>query len=291
MNMTPEGKLIAIGGNENKGNGDDHQQFIEDGILRRFITELKGETSKIGVITSASSVPEEVGQNYLDAFDKLGVQDVRIMHIASREEANDIVLLNRIREADGVLLSGGDQLKLTSLFGGTELLKLLKERYMYEKDFVLAGTSAGAMCMSNSMIYRGNSSSGLYKGEVKITTGLGFVTGVIIDTHFVKRGRFSRLTQAVAANPSIIGIGLGEDTGLVIKNGTHFETIGSGQVIIFDGHEIRHSNIASIEMGEPLSIERMIVHIVSKGNFYYLEDRTFAEEKLAKDSPKPELND
>lgn len=289
--MTPKGKLIAIGGNENKGKGDDHQEFIEDGILRRFIDELNGEASKIEVITSASSVPEEVGQNYLDAFTKLGVKDVRVMHIAAREEANDVVLLNRLREADGVMLSGGDQLKLTSLFGGTELLKLLKERYMNEKGFVLAGTSAGAMCMSNSMIYRGNSSSGLYKGEVKITTGLGFITGVIIDTHFVKRGRFSRLTQAVAANPSIIGIGLGEDTGLVIKKGKRFETIGSGQVIIFDGHEIRHSNIADIGMGEALSIERMIVHIVSKGNFYYLKDRAFAKQKLPKNNPTPELND
>ena len=90
----------------------------------------------------------------------------------------------------------------------------------------------------------------------------------------------SKATQAVAANPSIIGIGLGEDTGLVIKNGNRFETIGSGQVIIFDGHEIKHSNIANVSMGEPLSVERMIVHIISKGNFYYLGDRTFSEEKL-----------
>jgi len=283
--MTPKGKLIAIGGNENKGqpngNGDiDQEHFIEGGILRRFCDELKGDASKIEVITSASKYPEEVGRNYLEAFDKLGVSAVKVMHIDAREKANNEEYLERIREADGILISGGDQLKLTSLLGGTELLNILKDRYMEEEGFVLAGTSAGAMCMSNTMIYRGNSSAGLYKGEVKITTGLAFITGVIIDSHFVKRGRFSRLTQTVAANPSIIGIGLGEDTGIVISEGNSFETIGSGQVIIFDGHEIRHSNIADIDMGEALSIERMIVHIISKGNFFYLKERTFSEDKL-----------
>jgi cyanophycinase len=125
------------------------------------------------------------------------------------------------------------------------------------------------------MIYEGHSSVGLFKGGVKMTTGLAFVSDVIIDSHFVNRGRFSRLTQAVAANPSAIGIGLGEDTGVVITGGDHLEITGSGQVVIFDGHQMRHSNIADIEEGDPITIENMIMHIISKGYRYSVKARSF----------------
>ena len=129
--------------------------------------------------------------------------------------------------------------------------------------------------MSNTMIYQGSSTGALLKGEVKITTGLALLKDVIIDTHFVTRGRFGRLAQAVAGNPGCIGIGLGEDTGVLITEGNKLEAIGSGLVLIFDGHEIRHSNIADIPEGQPLSIEHLIVHVMAKGNFYYLNERKF----------------
>jgi cyanophycinase len=125
------------------------------------------------------------------------------------------------------------------------------------------------------MIYQGSSTGALLKGEVKITTGLALLKDVIIDTHFVTRGRFGRLAQAVAGNPGCIGIGLGEDTGVLITDGNKLEAIGSGLVLIFDGHEIRHSNIADIPEGQPLSIEHLIIHVMAKGNLYYLNERKF----------------
>ncbi|MCB9169400.1 MAG: cyanophycinase [Flavobacteriales bacterium] len=280
--MTPKGKLIAIGGNEDKGGEADgghrdrvfRNDFIEDGILRRVVNEIGGSDKRLAVITSASSIPREVGRNYIEAFGKLGLAHIDHLDIRDRKDVNE-AMVERMLQADGVMISGGNQLRLTSIFGGTRFLDELSRRYQEEEGFVIAGTSAGAMCMSNTMIYQGHSSTGLFKGEVKMTTGLAFIGSVIIDSHFVARGRFSRLTQAVAANPTCIGVGLGEDTGVVISGGDHMETIGSGQVIIFDGHELRHTNIADIEEGAPISIEHMIMHIISRGYRYSLKKRMF----------------
>ena len=185
--------------------------------------------------------------------------------------------IERIRQCNAVMFSGGNQLRLSSIFGGTEFLQILLDRLNEEEDFVIAGTSAGAMAMSNTMIYEGNATKAHLKGEVKITTGLGFIDDVIIDSHFEKRGRFGRLAQAVAANPSCIGIGLGEDTGMMIS-GNSMEAIGSGLVIIVDGHDIRHSNIADIPDGCPISIENLKVHFCEKGNGYLLKERKFVPE-------------
>lgn len=138
---------------------------------------------------------------------------------------------------------------------------------------MIAGTSAGAMAMSNTMIYEGSSTRAHLKGEVKITTGLAFMKDVIFDSHFDKRGRFGRLAQAVGANPSCIGIGLGEDTGMLITNGNEMEAIGSGMVVIVDGHNIKQSNIADIAEGSPISIDNLIVHFMSKGDKYNLNKR------------------
>jgi cyanophycinase len=134
------------------------------------------------------------------------------------------------------------------------------------------------MAMSNTMIYEGNATKAHLKGEVKITTGLGFMDNVIIDSHFEKRGRFGRLAQAVAANPGCIGIGLGEDTGMLITEGNKMEAIGSGLVMIIDGHDIRHSNIADIPDGNPISVENIKVHFCEKGNGYLVNERTFLME-------------
>ena len=176
------------------------------------------------------------------------------------------------------MFSGGNQLRLTSTFGGTSFLQIILERYNEEEHFLVAGTSAGAMAMSNTMIYEGNAVVAHLKGEVKITTGLGFMDDVIFDSHFEKRGRFGRLAQAVASNPSCIGIGLGEDTGVLISNGNKMEAIGSGLVVILDGHDIRHSNIADIPDGCPISIENMKVHFLEKGNGYLAHERIFIPE-------------
>jgi cyanophycinase len=277
----PKGKLISIGGSEDKGTGMDpnfiqkeHFIFFEFGILKRILSEMRGVDSIVEVITTASQIPEEVGENYVQSFGKLGCKNVGVMHIKNREDALNPEYLERIKKADGVMFTGGNQLRLSVIFGGTDILHLIHERYMNE-NFVIAGTSAGAMAMSNTMIYHGSSTHALLKGEVKITTGLAFIKDVIIDSHFVTRGRFGRLSQAVASNPGCIGIGLGEDTGVVIKEGNKMEAIGSGLILIFDGHNIRHSNIADLSDGSPISIENLIVHVMAKGNFYYLRERKF----------------
>ncbi len=279
------GKLIAVGGAEDKGTdlekGEiqrNNLNFFELGILKRVAEEAGGIHAHIEVITTASTIPLEVGENYLDAFSKIGCTNVDVMHIRNREDANKQEYIERIKACDCVMFSGGNQLRLTAVFGGTDFFKNIKTRYEQEKDFVVAGTSAGAMAMSNTMIYEGNATKAHLKGEVKITTGLAFMDNVIFDSHFEKRGRFGRLAQAVAANPSCIGIGLGEDTGMLITEGNKMEAIGSGLVMIIDGHDIKHSNIADIPDGNPISVENLKVCLCEKGNGYWVEERKFIPE-------------
>lgn len=280
----PKGKLIAIGGAEDKGTdletGEIHRNnlnFFELGILRRVVEEAGGAGAHIEVITTASTIPYEVGENYLNAFGKIGCTNVGVMHIRNRQDTMEEDFLNRIKVCDAVMFSGGNQLRLSVTDGGTEFLAILKKRYN-EENFLIAGTSAGAMAMSQTMIYEGNAARAHLKGEVKMTTGLGFISSIIIDSHFEKRGRFGRLVQAIATNPSTIGIGLGEDTGMLITEGNKMEAIGSGLVVIIDGHEIRHSNIADIPDGNPVSIENLKVHFCEKGNGYLIKERQYLPE-------------
>ena len=277
-----KGKLIAIGGAEDKGTDleagkfqRNNLNFFELGILSRIVEEAGGPLSRIEVITTASMIPYEVGDNYLNAFGKIGCTNIGVLHIRNRADTANAEYLERISTCNVVMFSGGNQLRLSSTFGGTSFLEKVLERYQEEPEFVVAGTSAGAMAMSNTMIYEGNATRAHLKGEVKITTGLGFMDDVIFDSHFEKRGRFARLAQAVAANPSCIGIGLGEDTGMIITNGNQMEGIGSGLVMIVDGHDIMHSNIADIPDGNPISIENLKVHFCEHGNGYLLKERVF----------------
>ncbi|MBS1759083.1 MAG: cyanophycinase [Bacteroidetes bacterium] len=277
----PKGKLIAVGGAEDKGTdletGEIHRNnlnFFELGILRRVVEEAGGNHAHIEVITTASTIPFEVGENYLNAFGKIGCTNVNVMHIRNRHDTMEQEYLDRIKTCDAVMFSGGNQMRLSVTDGGTEFLSILKKRYS-EEDFLIAGTSAGAMAMSQTMIYEGNAARAHLKGEVKMTSGLGFIESVIIDSHFEKRGRFGRLAQAIATNPSSIGIGLGEDTGMLITEGNKMEAIGSGLVVIIDGHQIMHSNIADIPEGNPISVENLKVHFCEKGNGYLINERKF----------------
>ena len=282
---TPKGKLIPVGGAEDKGTDlekgliqRNNLNFFEQGILKRIVNETRHrEMSRIEVVTTASTIPMEVGDNYLSAFDKLSCPNVQLMHIRNREDSMHPEYIQRIREADAVLFSGGNQMRLTSTFGGTEILQTLHQRYRHEEGFLIAGTSAGAMAMSNTMIYEGNAANAHLKGAVKVTTGLAFMGNVIFDSHFDKRGRFGRLAQAIAANPSCIGIGLGEDTGLVITEGNHLEAIGSGMILIIDGHMIRHTNIADLADGSPISVENLLVHFMARGDRYQVAERKYLE--------------
>jgi cyanophycinase len=279
-NKKPKGILIAIGGAVDKGTSPDdennsenlEEKFLEEGILKRLLKELSGKTNRVEIITTASLIPEETGQHYIDAFIRLGNENIDVIHIKNREDAHNPDYLKRINQAEGILFTGGNQLRLTTIFGGTELLNIMLNRYQNE-HFIVAGTSAGAMVMSTTMIFGGSSTEALLKGEVKLSRGFGFIEDVTFDTHFIKRGRFGRLCQTIATNPIGIGIGLGEDTGLLITNGDHMEAIGSGLVMIIEGGNIKYTNIADIEDGEPISIENLTVHVLSKGHNYILSER------------------
>jgi cyanophycinase len=278
--MNIQGKLIIIGGAVDKGsftetdldkNAAKNLNFFETGILKRILDESKHkELSRIEVITTASKIPKEIGPEYVKALSYLGANNVDVLNIERREEAMNPEIVARLKAADVVMFTGGDQLRLTSILGGTPFHDLLLEKYNNE-DFIYAGTSAGAAAASNNMIYQGSSSEALLKGEVKITSGLGLIDDVIIDTHFVQRGRIGRLFQAVVGNPKTLGIGLGEDTGLLITNGRQMEAIGSGLVILVDGREIKDTNLTQVELGQPISISNLVTHVMSKYDTFNLD--------------------
>ncbi|MFN8283995.1 MAG: cyanophycinase [Chitinophagales bacterium] len=270
-----QGILIPIGGNEDKGLGENEMytlEFIGKGILANVVKESGGTDAKIVVITTASSIPQEVGENYKAAFNKLACKYVTILDIREREKSEETEILQLIKEADCVLFSGGDQSKIVDFIGGTSLHTLLRQKLETSK-FVLAGTSAGAMCMSKEMIKGGHVSDALFKGGVLMRDGMGFLDDVIIDSHFIQRGRFGRLTEAVATFPYLLGIGLAEDTALIIRNGNDCEVIGSGMVIVFDPSDLQHNNVAVLKSGLPVSITNLKVNILADGDKYYLDER------------------
>jgi cyanophycinase len=293
MMVVPKGKLIIIGGSVDRGSFSESPtdlqrslKFFEKGILKRITIEaVKNNLSRFEIITTASNIPEEVGDEYVKAFAHLEVLNVGVLNIKTREEANAPENILRLKNADVVMFTGGDQLRLTSIFGGTMFHNLLLDKYENE-DFLISGTSAGAAASSNNMIYQGSSGGALLKGEVKITGGLGFINNVIIDTHFVQRGRIGRLMYACASNPVNLGIGLGEDTGLLITQGNNMEAIGSGLIILVDGTNMRRTNITEVEMGEPVSIENLTVHVMSLGDQFDLKTKKLSIDYY-KEAPTP----
>lgn len=279
--MKAVGKLMIIGGAVNKGsfsetdydqNIEKNLNFFERGILRKIISESRlKENSVIEIITTASQIPQIVGPEYKKAFEFLGAKNVNILDITNRDQANSDAISARATAADVVMFTGGDQLRLTSILGGTRFHDIILQKYQ-EEDFIYAGTSAGAAAASENMIYQGSSSEALLKGEIKTTQGLGFIENVIVDTHFVQRGRIGRLFQAVVNNPRTLGIGLGEDTGLFIDKDI-MTAIGSGLVILVDGRFIKDTNLTNIQLGQPISIDNLIVHVLSQNDFYDLKSK------------------
>ncbi|HEX8657205.1 MAG TPA: cyanophycinase [Hymenobacter sp.] len=267
----PRGTLIAIGGHEDKrpnpGTGTG-AEYASDSILRRFVRELRGK-GPVVVVPIASEEPEAAAQDYVDLFTALGVKRVEVFNVSEREQADADSALHTLNEAAGVMFTGGDQLRLTALLGGTGWLRRLKERYTHD-HLVIAGTSAGAAAMSTPMIYQGRNDAGMLKDEIHVTTGLQFVHDVAIDTHFVARGRIIRMAQIIATNPGCIGLGLEEDTGVIITEGRELEVIGSGIVTVVDGHQSTGGTIHLVKPGEPFSIRDVRVHLLSSGQRYTL---------------------
>jgi cyanophycinase len=282
MNKIPKGKLLIIGGAEDKGeDGPEIRNKNKDFEHLEILKELlpKGRNKCIEIITTASREPEQISKAYLNAFKRIGFNKVKFMHIDNNHVAKNPNFINRINKAHAILFSGGDQFRLSTIIGNTDVLETIMERYMTDSDFIIAGTSAGAMVAATLMIYEAENNEALLKGAVKISSGLGFIDHCIIDTHFIKRGRFGRLAQAIVMNPTCIGIGLGEDTALIIKKGNHAECRGSGMVVVIDGKEIEHTNIPYAEENTPLCIENLKVHILAKGNGFLLHERKFIPSK------------
>lgn len=273
-----KGTLIPIGGNEDKGSREEESEnytldFIDEGILSTVVKESGGQAAKIVVIPSASSIPVEVGENYIEAFGKLGCNNVEVLDIRSKEDAEKSSFIETIKGANCIMFSGGDQSRITDRIGGTTIHDILIQRYHYEEGFVIAGTSAGAMAMSIEMIAGGSSTESFIKGAVRMYKGLGLMPNIMFDTHFIQRGRFGRIAEAIAIHPSLIGIGLAEDTGMIIRRGNEMEVIGSGMVIIFDGSSLEHNNQKILKEFTPMTMVNLKVHVLSKGDKFFIDER------------------
>lgn len=279
----PKGKLIPIGGGEAKGQDDNEasselrqSNFFESGILGEFLEEVKGVDSTIVVIPAASEIPEEVGKDYVEAFDKLGCKNVHVLYIDSAEDADKKANLKLIDQADGVLFTGGDQTTLIDKLLDTQLIARIQDRYQ-NSDFVIAGTSAGAAAMPKLAIKEGKSAESLIKGSIETEKGLSLLPEAIIDTHFMQRSRLPRLTEALLRNPGLLGIGLCVDSGVVISRGDVLRAIGSGGVFIVDADNVKDTNYYEVPELQPVYVNNLRVNILAKGASYYLRDRIFTK--------------
>lgn len=273
----PKGKLIPIGGNEAKD-----QEYREDqdqdlnfnkGVLLEVISEMRRKLPVIEVLPIASQHQEEQEEIYREAFRKLG-RKVGVIKIHNKAEVDNQENLTRLASCDGIFITGGDQSRLKKMLDDTRFLEILKERYR-DEPFVIAGTSAGAMILSEYMINTGSCEESLFKGIIKLTKGLGFLPGTIIDTHFFNRGRFARLTEALLQKKNT-GIGISEDTALIITGGKKLRAIGSGTVVVIESSEIRNTNYDRIKENEPIFIENLCLHILTRGTSYTLQEKVFS---------------
>jgi cyanophycinase len=272
---SPAGMLVVIGGKENKGDeAPDRKKpsgFVKLEILEKF-TQLTGKSyANIQVVTSGSGEGDAMFEEYRKAFNELGHSAIGHMHHEDRQEVlEDRSMMTKMRESDAIFFAGGDQLTLTSLYGGSAFLTELKQRYISEK-IVIGGTSAGAMALSTPMIYAGNEEVQEVSGEIKVTTGLEFLRDVCVDTHFVHRSRFVRLAQVIATNPGCIGVGIEEDTAVIVRNGIEAEVIGSGVVILILGLFIVRSDMGNFTEKKPVSVRNLKVDILAPGDQFKIE--------------------
>jgi cyanophycinase len=296
--MTPRGKLLIIGGAEDKGPIRirptiklKNKEYVDFEILSKLIPQGTHENNRLEVITTASQEPLKTGSAYIRAFKKAGFKNVGHVNIDNKEELKNPFHLERIQKAHAVFFSGGDQFRLSTILLGSDLLACIKERYLNEENFILAGTSAGAMAMGDIMIYHADNNEAMLKGHVKITNGFNILPGCLVDTHFVKRGRFGRLAQAVSMNPGYLGIGLGEDTALLVENGDYMECLGSGSVIIIDGSDMRYCNINDAAENSPIGIENLRVHMLKRGNAFVLKSKKFLPKREGENLDHNELQE
>jgi cyanophycinase len=279
--MIPKGKLIIIGGHENKEapEGQDLKVQKRNGtsshfeILGKLISTIPRNHHIIEIIASASSIPEEMETMYINSYKNAGFTHVGFIKVETKEDAEDTHSIERIKNAHAVFFTGGDQIRLLAMINQTAMLKVIVKKYHNDQHFIVAGTSAGAMVIPEVIITGGVIGSVLLKGDIQMTKGFGLISNVIVDTHFIKRGRFARLAHAVALNPSCLGFGLEEDTALMITQGNIAECIGSGMVLIIDGNAIEKTNIAIVDEVTPVVVENLKVSILAEGSCYSILKR------------------
>lgn len=280
----PKGKLLIIGGAEDKvGQPPDIMEQKKEFSRYEILNELlpSSRRKKIEIITTGSAVPEEVKKTYQTVFLELGYRNLGFLHIEERLEARKANYLTRVQDAGAVFFTGGDQFRLATILGGTPIVEIIKDKYLTDDDFIVAGTSAGAMVMSSVMITSGGLTEALLYRNLATSSGLGFLSSCIIDTHFIKRGRFGRLAHAIIMNPEQLGIGLGEDTALIIKEGSDAECRGSGMVVIIDGRDIGQTNITGVKEGEAVFVENLKVHLLVKGCHFSIATRKLANPAMS----------
>ncbi len=256
------GRLVAIGGGDIK-EGDAP-------LLKEFVKLSKGPKARVVVMTVATDEPATAAAEYREAFRRLGVDDVKAVDVSSRADAMNEDSLEAIEQATGLFFTGGDQLHITSLVGGTDMQRLIGRRY--ERGLVIGGTSAGAAMMSNSMILGGASDESPKVGAVRIGPGMDLIVGAMIDTHFSQRGRYGRLLTAVAHYPQDLGIGLDEKTAMIV-NKNEFEVAGEGAVIVIDAGAMTYTSLPYVESRESLSLYGVRVHVLSEGHKFNLTAR------------------
>lgn len=258
------GHLLVIGGAEDKYN--------ERRILKKFLSLAGEEKAEVLIVPVASDFPEFAADVYVQAFRNIGVPNPRVLRATSRQDVVQADAEKLLDGVTGVFMTGGDQMRLVSLLGGTDFADKLRHR-VRNTDIVLAGTSAGAAGMSTSMIVRGESTSHPHKNSVRLSPGLGFLKNVIIDQHFTERGRISRLITAVSFNPYNLGVGIDENTAIILDGKGVLEVYGQGSVTIVDGSKITFNEIAEVADNESFSVCNIQLHVLRDGLVYDYRDR------------------
>jgi len=258
------GHLMIIGGAEDKYN--------ERRLLRKFVALAGAEEARILLIPVASDYPEFSADVYTQTFRKLGLQHVNVLRATSRQEVIDADAEALLRDVTGVFISGGDQMRLVSVLGGTEFARRLEDRVRRSR-IVLAGSSAGASGMSSTMIVRGDATSHPQKSAIRLSPGLGILQNIIIDQHFTERGRLSRLITAVSYNPRQLGLGIDENTAVIISHDGLLEVHGHGTVTVVDGSRITYNDIAEVEDAQPFAVAGVQLHILRDGLQYDITRR------------------
>ncbi|MBD1937330.1 cyanophycinase [Microcoleus sp. FACHB-68] len=264
------GQLVIIGGAEEKEG--------ECKILREFVRRAGGVKARIAVMTAATSLPREVGDNYVRVFERLGAEDVQVVNTERREDASDSRYLEIIENCSGVFFTGGDQARITDLLKDTEIDAAIHRRYA--EGIVVGGTSAGAAMMPDEMIIEGDSETNPRVDVVAMGPGMGFLPGIVVDQHFAQRGRLGRLISALAQQPAVLGLGIDENTAIIV-NGDEFEVVGEGAVTVIDETEKTHDNIDGLLKDEALAVCGAKLHILPHGYRFNLKTRKPILERVA----------